>query len=246
MNPVEPWAPLGYAVSAYHRGHRDAEMIVESDVFETEIIPARHFYRPDDEALPELDRRALDRCRGTVLDAGAGAGRHALELQRRDLDVTALDIDPGNVTLMQDRGVLDARTGDVFTWSEGTFDTILLLMNGIGLAGSPERLPVLFQRFRTLLNPGGSVVFDASGLSASVGSAAIAGMHDDAVGRPDLGEVFFRLTFDDCRGAWYPWLFPSEDLLRSAAAAADFDLNIIARGARGSFLTEARPCSSPG
>jgi len=235
---LDPWAPLGAALLAYHTGRNDAVLRIDSDVFDSENVAVRLYYRPDEDPLPDLDRRALDRCTGRVLDAGAGAGRHALDLQCRGLEVTALDVSADAVRVMQDRGISDVRQGDIYTSDLGTYDTILLLMNGIGLAGGPEGLNRLLGRFRQLLRSGGRVIFDAAGLDAAVHKDEFEEMTDMAIGRPQLGEVFFRLTFDDLEGSWYPWLFPTSTQLAEAARTAGFEFTIIGRGARGAFLVE--------
>ncbi len=245
MNPVDPWAPLGAALLAYHNGRHDAVLRVDSDVFDSEKVAVRLYYRPDEDPLSDLDLRALDRCTGRVLDAGAGAGRHALDLQCRGLEVTALDVSTNAVRVMQDRGISDVRQGDIYTSDLGSYDTILLLMNGIGLAGGPEGLERLFDRFRRLLRPGGRVIFDAAGLDAAVRKDEFEELTDLAIGRPRLGEVFFRLTFDDLEGSWYPWLFPTPTMMTEAARAAGFEFTVIGRGARGAFLAEMTEPATP-
>lgn len=245
MTPPDPWAPLGAALLAYHTGRHDAVLKIESDVFDTETVAARLYYRPDEDPLPELDRRALERCTGKILDAGAGAGRHALDLQCRGQEVTALDVSTIAVQVMQERGVADVRQGDIYTSDLGCFDTILLLMNGIGLAGSPEGLEKLFDRFRHILRAGGRVIFDAAGLDAAVSRDEFDNLSDQAIGRPRLGEVYFRLTFEDLKGSWYPWLFPAQTMVGDAARAVGFDFTVLARGARGAFLGEMRDLAEP-
>ncbi len=240
MIPVDPWAPLGASLLAYHRGRQDAILRIDSDVFESEDVPASHYYRPIEEPLSDLDLRALTLCSGSVLDAGAGAGRHALELQRRGLDVTALDISEDAVEVMRDRGVIDARPGDIFTSDLPSFDTILLLMNGIGIAGNVEGLERLFSRFRQLLKPQGRIVFDASGLDKTVSHNEVENLAGLSIGRPQYGEVFFRLTFDAIDGSWYPWLFPSESLVADATRKAGFAFTVVGRGAQGAYLAETK------
>ncbi len=239
MIPLDPWAPLGAALLAYHNGRSDAFLRIDSDVFDSEDVPVRHYYRPNEDLLPDLDIRALELCRGTILDVGAGAGRHALELQSRGMAVTALDISKDAVHVMRKRGINDARHGNIFNSDLGSFDTILLLMNGIGVAGNLEGLDRLFARFKQVVKPGGHVVFDASGLDPTVSRRDIKDLISLAIGRPQFGEVFFRLTFDTIDGSWYPWLFPAENLVSCAAARSGFDFRVVARGARGAYLAEA-------
>src|SRR3954464_15146328 len=68
--------------------------------------PADHYLAEPAEWQPH-DHRALRLCRGHVLDIGAGAGRTALELQRRGIAVTGLDTSPGAIEVSRKRGLRD-------------------------------------------------------------------------------------------------------------------------------------------
>lgn len=239
MIDVDPWTPLGAALEAFHGGRHDARLIIDSDVFESESVPVHRFYRPTGHPLSDLEFRALGRCRSRTLEVGAGAGRHALELQERGVEVTALDIDRRCVDVMRARGVIDPRQGDIFTLATGHFDTILLMMNGIGIAGDVSGLERLLKVFAGLLADGGRLVFDASSLGTVLGGVSAEAAASVAIGRPDYGEVFFRLTFEDLRGPWYPWLFPAESMVVDSAARSGFACRVLARGARGAYLMEA-------
>ena len=67
------------------------------------MTPVAAYYRPDHEPLPRLEQEALAACRGRVLDAGAGGGRHSLELQRAGVEVHAVDCNREPVAVMRER-----------------------------------------------------------------------------------------------------------------------------------------------
>jgi len=234
--PAACWAPLGRALLDYHRGDIGARFLVHSDLWEDELTPAEEYYRPLDQELPELERRALALCRGRVLDLGAGGGRHALELQGRGLTVTALDVSPEAVEVMRRRGVLDARCGGLEAVAGRRFDTILLLMHGIGLVGSLEGLDHFLEAASALLGGGGQVLCDSADLAAVMPALAEHRVPPPGPAGRYYGEVEFRLSYGGTRGEPYPWLFVDAQRLQRHAKAAAFEFEIGAWGARGAYL----------
>lgn len=89
--------------------------------------------------FPLVEKRALKFVRGRVLDIGCGAGRHALYLQSRGFQVTAIDASPRVAAIASSRGVRDVRIACAcvpLPLKRKEFDTVLLLGNNLGLCGS--------------------------------------------------------------------------------------------------------------
>jgi SAM-dependent methyltransferase len=210
--------------------------MVHTDIWIDEPTPVEDFYRPDDQPLPELERTALGLCRGRILDFGAGAGRHALELQRRGLEVTAIDVAHEAVEVMRKRGVTDARCGDFAAVTGERFDTILLLMHGIGVVGTLERLTEFFDHARDHLEENGRIIFDSADLGIVIPERFDEGLDDWRAGGLYPGEVEYRLSYGGFEGEPYPWLFIDPVTLADRARAAGLSAEVVARGARGSFL----------
>lgn len=234
------WAPLGRALRDYQRGDTGAKFVVHSDLWDSEVTPVEEYYRPRGQKLPELERRALSLCWGRVLDLGAGAGRHALELQERGLEVTALDVSPDAVEVMRRRGVLDVRCGDLEAVAGERFDTLLLMMHGIGLVGSLDGLAAFLEASRNVLDAGGQIVCDSADLSLVVPSGDEASLQPARSAPRYRGEVEFRLSYRGLQGRPYPWLFVDPRTLERFAAASGFDFELGARGARGAYLARLR------
>ena len=115
-------------------GGPDGRAILERDDGFVEPVALGLMLAPRSE-WPSFERSALRYARGRVLDVGCGAGRHALEMQRRGLDVVAIDTSGKTLTVARARGVRDLRQlglTDV-TPRLGLFDTVLLLGNNLGL-----------------------------------------------------------------------------------------------------------------
>jgi methylase of polypeptide subunit release factors len=91
---------LGTAISDYYHNTSTGKLWVHNKYGPKEEMPVDVYFR-DMEDMPELEWAALHQCRGRILDIGAGAGSHALALQKMGLDITALDISPKSVAVMR-------------------------------------------------------------------------------------------------------------------------------------------------
>jgi SAM-dependent methyltransferase len=228
MGPVtgEPWGPLGLALRDYFNGDLSASVTLVVDEGEREALPAAHFFRGEDE-LPEAELVALGLCRGRVLDAGAGVGSHALVLQRRGLEVCALDIAPLAVEIMKKRGVRDARRGDVFTFAGSGFDTLLMLMNGVGVVGDLGGFERFLGRADELLAPGGQVLFDSTDVGRITKPGEQAALRRRRRAGRYGGEVRFRIAYKETIGPPLSWLFLDPDRLRTLARRGGWAAQIL-------------------
>jgi len=219
------WAPHGAALRDFLAGSLDAEVIVRAEDGEEERTPARVFFRGPGE-FSALDEAALDLCRGRVLDVGAGAGCHSLVLQARGLCVTALDVSPEAVEVMRRRGVRDVCCGDVFTFAGARFDTLLILMNGIGLVGTIHGLDRFLGGVPRLLADGGQILLDSFD----------PGPPDPERPHRYAGEMRFQLEYQGVRGAFYDFLVLDFETLRRRAGGAGWRCETIWQEDEGHYL----------
>ena len=224
---------LGDAVADWYFNQSDAGLWIESDIAEKECIPVEYYFRSF-EQMPGLEKEALGWCRGKILDIGAGAGSHALWLQENDRQVDAIDISPGCVKVMKERGVKNPKVADIRKFDGGKYDTLLLLMNGMGLAGSLENLPGFLKKIRSLLQPGGRIIFDSSDVRHLF-------MEEDGsmlidLNAPYYGEMKFRFQYRGETGEWFNWLYIDEILLEQYALEQGLNTEIIYREENGHYL----------
>ena len=224
--------PMGRAIADYHKSGKAARLRVFSPMFEEDEIPVATLFRPFDD-MPALEQEALRAATGAILDVGAGAGCHSLALQAMGKQVTAIDISPLAVATMRERGVLDVREQDFFTL-DGQYDTILMLMNGIGIVGTLSRLTAFFMQLDTLLAPGGQVLCDSSDICY---------IFEDEDGIIDLtgidgyyGELTYQMQYRNVKGEPFPWLFIDPETLAEQAEAHGYRCDIIARGEHYDYL----------
>ena len=235
---------LGRALLAHHHGAADASLIVHCTAADDEPLPAAYFFRTLLQ-MPELERLALDESRGRVLDLGAGAGCHALELQSRGFEVKAIDVSAGAVQVMAERGVHTVARHDLFAPlppTERPYDTILLLMNGLGLAGTLDGLDKFLAHARTLLAPGGQILATSSDVRY---------LYEDEDGAlmlnlngPYYGEVEYTLSYEGQTGEPFPWLFVDAALLNDAAETAGYSAEFLSEDDNDQYLVRLTPMNS--
>lgn len=98
---------------------------------------------------------------GPALDLGAGAGRASLWLQEQGIAVTAVDSSPGAVATCRDRGVADARLGDLNDPpTDQLWRAVFLLCGNLGLGGTWDGIRRLLRRIAELSAPDAIVVAD--------------------------------------------------------------------------------------
>ena len=189
----------GQAVRDFYEGLDNGPLMINNHYGAPEEMPIEVFFRSKEE-LSELDQYALSLCDGDILDVGAGAGAHSIVLQQQGENVTALDQSPAAVDVMKLLGVKNVVCDDVFNYSGVKYDTLLLLMNGIGLVGKLEKFPEALSHFITLLKPGGQLIFDSSNIDY---------LYE---GKPlpqqgYYGELSFQFEYGGSKGEWFDWLY---------------------------------------
>lgn len=210
---------MGRAISDYYHTGKAGKLRVLSSMFYEDEIPVATLFRDFGE-MPVQEQKAIELCRGKVLDVGAGSGCHSIVLKERGIEATAIDISVLSVEVMRERGI-DARNVNFFdeTFTE-KFDTILLAMNGIGIVGKIERLPMFFRSIKRLLAPGGQVLLDSSDIKYVF-------MDEDGAMDIDLaagyyGEIDYKMRYKNITGTPFDWLYIDFDTLQMYAEEHGF------------------------
>ena len=206
--------PIGAAIAEYAATKKPNDIIVGSDICEDDIIPIEVLFRKFDN-MPELEQIALERVKGKVLDVGARAGVHSFELQDRGLQVFPIETSQGAVTYMKSAGLENTRKIDFFELKNEKYDTILMMMNGIGIAGTLANLEKTLEHVKSLLASGGKLLCDSSDIKY---------LYEDEDGAlwVDLnseyyGNFRFQMKYKREKGPWFDWLYVDFDNLFSAA-----------------------------
>lgn len=224
--------PMGNAIADFYYKKAADRLIVDSSITEDEEIGVDYLFR-DFESMPQIEKVALEKCNGKVLDVGAAAGCHALYLQNKSIEVTAVDISELSVEVLKKRGLKTAECIDFFDVNE-KFDTLLFLMNGVGIAGNMDGLYRLLQKCKDLLLPGGQVLLDSSD---------IVYMFEDDEGYSEkmegyYGELKYQMKYKDIKGEEFDWLFIDFNLLSQKAKEAGFDCELLVEGEHFDYLAQ--------
>jgi SAM-dependent methyltransferase len=208
----------GKALYDYWNGKEDISLLLHNNYGEPEEMPVEVFFR-NEQSMPELELFALSLCQGKVLDIGAGAGCHALYLQQNGLAVDALEISGLACEIMRKRGVYNILHHDFFAFESQPYDTLLLLMNGIGLAGTLEGLEFFLLRAKGLINPGGQLLFDSSDITY---------LYEEGFPKDRYyGEIDYAYEYQKERGRWFKWLYIDPLTLHQLAKKTGWKMQVI-------------------
>lgn len=83
-------------LAQYEKGEATAEIIERDDQY-IDFGSEAGLYFTEYEQWSPLEKQAVERARGRILDIGCGAGRHSLYLQEKGFDVTGIDNSPGAI-----------------------------------------------------------------------------------------------------------------------------------------------------
>jgi len=217
----------GQAMLDYLNGEGDTYCILRrDDGIAYPPIYARQFFYPD--GLPELDKVAVERCAGRVLDIGAGAGSHSLAIQDKGLEVTSIDISEKAVKVMSERGCRDARVGDVFDSYSEPFDTILVILN-IGIVQNLDGVGRFVRHLQTLMTDHGQLLTDSIDPRNSEDESYRKYTEQKIAKGCYLGERTLRFEYKDQISDWFEWMHIDPDTLGYYVAQAGYSMRHLGR-----------------
>jgi hypothetical protein len=226
---------IGVACKEYVAKGKAPDIKVKSSIKEDSVIPVSYLFRSFEE-MPEIEHVALAACKGKVLEIGAGVGSHALELQNKNIEVLALDNSQGCYEVAKERGVKNFICEEFNTKIEGQFDTILMMMNGIGVCGTIKGLEDFLERAKEMLTSNGQIIFDSCDILYMF-------LDEDGSMNFDLngayyGEVEYQMSFKKKVGKPFKWLFIDEYKMRLLAEKHNYSFEILFKEEEGMYLAK--------
>ena len=229
---------FGKAILDYQTHNSPEDLITETSISEADEMSVAYLFRSFAE-MPQLEQKALQLAIGKVLDVGCGAGSHALYLQEKGFDVTAIDISANAIKACELRGMKKAKVQDIMQLEGDQYDTILLLMNGAGMCGRLKNLPNFLQKLKSLLTDTGQILVDSSDI--------IYMFDEDEDGGKWIptdvdyyGEVVFDITYKGEKENSFDWMYIDYNTLQNAAFANGLRCELIEEGEHYDYLAKIK------
>ncbi|MGE4512930.1 MAG: class I SAM-dependent methyltransferase [Chryseobacterium sp.] len=216
---------MGKAIRDYYHQENPENLQTETSISELDELPVDYLFR-DFEEMNEIEQKALKLAHGKVLDIGAGAGSHSIYLQNeRNLDVTALDISPISIEVCRLRGIRKAVCENMLQFSDETYDTILLLMNGTGIFQSLTVIDMYLKKLHSLLNENGQILIDSTDILYMFDRDEDGGVYIPAEGY--YGELDYIVHYKGESEEAIKWLYLDFNTLKNAAENNGFKIEKI-------------------
>jgi SAM-dependent methyltransferase len=208
---------FGRALLDWAMGATSPEVLEREDGF-TQVGAGPDVYLSDFKGWPTAERKSIRYLRGRVLDVGCGAGRVALELQNRGVEIVGLDASPLAAKAALIRGVNEVWSTPIedLDWRIEAFDSIVLFGNNFGIFETPARARRLLIHLAKRTKPDARIFAEST--SAYFGGAPA---FDRSYYRMNKarglspGQVKLRYHYEHLVGPWFRWLYVSRSEMQS-------------------------------
>ena len=210
---------FGKALLDFYHKRFKGPLLLHNEYGRPEEIPIERYFIKDG-AYSELEIYALQYFQGKILDVGSATGRHVLHMQELGYDISAMDISEACIVLMQEIGIRNVIQEDIYNQIGARFDTISMLMNGIGLAGTIDGLKKLLKHLKTILNPSGQLIVDSSDISYLYEKKSL------PVDKY-FGELKFHYEYKGMEDDPFDWLYIDQQKLMRVATECGWSCQVI-------------------
>ncbi len=219
---------FGQALLDYYLGDSENPLVLHNKFSKPDSLELDGYFFKADE-LDDFDLIALSFCEGKILDIGAAAGRHSLYLQQEGMEVYALDISHHCCELMKKNGVKNIIHQNIFDPMDQKFDTLFMLMNGIGITGNVPGFRSFLNRAKSLISESGILIVD---------SADVSYLNEEyqLPQKEYLGEIEYQYEYKNEFGEWFTWLYIDKETLKKVASEEGWEAQIVYQEEDGQYL----------
>ena len=227
---------FGKAMFDFQTNNSPEDIITETTISEEDEMSVDYLFRSYNE-MPIIEQKALQLASGKTLDVGCGAGSHSLSLQNdRNLAVTSIDISEKAIETCKLRGVKNAKVQNILDYEGEKFDTIILLMNGVGIFGKLENCNKYLSKLKSLLNEGGQILLDSSDIIYMFDEDEDGGKWIPS--NNYYGELVFNISYKGEKEEPFDWLYLDYNTLQNAATANGLKCELVLEGEHYDYLAK--------
>ncbi|MDW8851560.1 class I SAM-dependent methyltransferase [Flavobacterium sp. MMLR14_040] len=226
---------FGKAMFDFQTNNSPEDIITETTISEEDEMSVDYLFRSYNE-MPKIEQKALQLTTGKTLDVGCGAGSHSLSLQNdRNIDVTSIDISEKAIETCKLRGVKNAKVQNILDFEGEKFDTIILLMNGVGIFGKLDNCNKYLSKLKSLLNEGGQILLDSSDIIYMFDEDEDGGKWIPS-NNDYYGELVFNISYKGEKEEPFDWLYLDYNTLQNAAIANGLKCELVLEGEHYDYL----------
>ena len=223
---------FGAAVWDYYHKDYSSDIIVHSSIAEDDVMPIPYLFRSYDQ-MPAIEQKALSLAKGKTLDIGCCAGSHSLWLQENEREVSGIDSSEGAVTLSRKRGLKNIIHSPILH-HKGSYNTLLLLMNGTGIFENTSKIDMYLQHLKTLLTQNGQILIDGSDIKYMFENEDGSFWMD--ANKAYYGEVQMAMSYKNMKSDTFDWLYMDYETLSFYAKKNELNCELILKGNHYDYL----------
>ena len=224
---------FGRAILDFQTNNNPQDIITETSISDADELQVAYLFRNFNE-MPIIEQKALQICKGKILDVGCGAGSHSLYLQQKKFNVTAIDISQNAIKACKLRGVNNAKVQNILDLKSQKFDTILILMNGTGIFETLSQTHKYLKKLKSLLEINGQILIDSSDIIYMFNDNDDGSKLIPANGY--YGELTFSIQYKGETETQFPWLYLDYNTLQNACFASNLQCELIQEGKNFDYL----------
>jgi SAM-dependent methyltransferase len=187
----------------------------------------------------DLEKQAIEKARGKILDIGCGAGRHSLYLQSKGFDVVGIDNSPGAIKVCKLRGLKRAIVRpiqEIDKFKTGAFDTILMFGNNFGLFGDAENARIILKKMSRITAPDAQIIAATLNPYITENKAHLEYLRFNKRRGRLAGQIKMRIRYGKTVGEWFDYLFVSPDEMRKILEKTDWRIKEILHSERANYF----------
>lgn len=202
---------FGHALMACYRGETNTYHIERDDNY-LEAGDLRVYF-PSESGFSTLEQAALTFAEGRVLDIGCGAGKHAVFLQERGVDVFGIDVSQLALEVCKLRGLKQTKLlsiSELDQFSGSLFDRVIMMGNNFGLFGSFAAARMYLNSISRITRPNARIIAVTSDPYATTDLLHLDYHRFNLLRGRMAGQIRFRIRFRNLTNDWMDYLFASQ------------------------------------